>query len=110
MLRLGLEATIDARPVDLVLRAGYSFVPTPVPEQTGLGNAFDASRHGLAAGYRVGFSPTVLPVWFEGALRLDLLAPRTHEKAGLAAERPLGPVVTTHGHVLTWIFGIGVDL
>jgi hypothetical protein len=105
-----MEASIDARPVDLVLRAGYSFVPTPVPEQTGFGNAFDASRHGLAAGYRVGFSPELLPLSFEGALRLDLLAARTHEKAGLAAKEPLGPVVTTHGHVLTWVFGIGMDL
>jgi hypothetical protein len=107
--RLGLEADVHARPVELTLRGGYAFANTPVPEQTGLSNSFDAARHGFALGYRVGFAGHVLPLHFDGALRLDWLAPRTHAKEGSAAG-PLGPTVTTHGTVLTWIFGIGVDL
>jgi long-chain fatty acid transport protein len=108
--RLGVEGTLDARPVEVALRAGYSFVPTPIPEQTGVANAFDSSRHALAAGYRVGFPRRILPLSFEGAVRLDLLADRTHDKVGTAAAGPLGPSVTTHGHALTWVFGLGVEL
>ncbi len=108
--RLGVEVDVAAHPVDLTLRAGYAFVPTPVPEQTGIGNAFDATRHGFALGYRVGFAGHVLPLHFEGALRFDWLAPRTHEKESAQAAEPLGPVVTTHGNVLSWVFGVGVDL
>jgi len=108
--RLGVEGTLDARPVELALRGGYSFVPTPVPEQSGASNTFDAARHALAVGYRVGFPRRRLPLSFEGALRLDLLADRTHEKTGAAAAGALGPSVTTRGHALTWIFGLGVEL
>ena len=108
--RLGLEADVHARPVELTLRGGYAFAATPVPEQTGLSNSFDASRHGFALGYRVGFAGHVLPLHLDGALRLDWLAPRTHEKEGAASLGPLGPTVTTHGTVVTWIFGVGVDL
>jgi hypothetical protein len=108
--RVGIEASLDARPVELALRGGYSFVPTPIPVQTGASNSFDAARHALGLGYRVGFARRVLPLSFEGALRLDLLADRTHDKVGAAAGGPLGPSVTTHGHVLTWIFGLGVEL
>ena len=108
--RLGIEGTIDARVVEVGLRGGYAFVPSPVPEQTGVSNTFDATRHAFGAGYRVGFPRRVLPLSFEGALRVDFLASRTHDKAGPAALGPLGPTVTTQGHVLTWIFGVGVEL
>jgi long-chain fatty acid transport protein len=108
--RLGVELEVAAHPVDLTLRGGYAFVPTPVPEQTGLGNAFDATRHGFALGYRVAFAGHVLPLHFEGALRFDWLAPRTHEKESAEAAESLGPVVTTHGNVVSWVFGVGVDL
>jgi hypothetical protein len=108
--RLGAELEVLTRPIEVLLRGGYALTPTPVPLQTGAGNAFDATRHGFALGYRVGFAGHVLPLHFEGALRLDWLAPRTHEKEGAAAAGALGPVVTTHGSVLTWVFGVGVDL
>ena len=91
-------ATLDAQ-----VRAGYAFVPSVLPEQRGEANALDSARHGLAAGYSVGFTRTGLPLHLDGAFRFDLLAPRTHEKVD-------GTKLRTSGSVVSFVFGARVDL
>ncbi len=51
--RIGVERSAGER---LVLRAGYSFRPTPVPNQVGYTNSLDNHAHqlGLGAGWRLG--------------------------------------------------------
>jgi long-chain fatty acid transport protein len=86
----------------LELRGGYTFVPTPVPEQTGASNVFDNARHGLAAGFSAELPERLLPLRLDLAFRVDLLAPRSHDKGA--------SVVDTGGSLQTFQFGVGVDL
>jgi len=86
-----------------VVRAGYAFVPPALPEQRGAANAFDSARHGLSLGYSLGLPPGGVPLHLDAAFRLDLLVPRTHEKAD-------GSEIRTSGHIQTFVFGARVDL
>jgi hypothetical protein len=107
--RVGVERTFATERFSVTARAGYSFVPTPVPEQRGETNELDADRHALGLGYRVHLSRYV-PLDLDGALRLDFLVPRANHKDGAAAEGPLGPEITPHGTLVTWAFGMRVAL
>lgn len=101
--RLGAAYRFPLRPVTLTARAGYTFVPTPAPEQRGTKNELDATRHGLAAGYSVELPETLLPLRLDGALRFDLVSPRTHVKSE-------GPPLRASGSVTTVLFGAGAKL
>jgi len=101
--RLGATYRFDVAPVMLELRAGYTFVPSPVPEQVGVKNELDAARHGLALGYSLSLPDELVPLRLDAAFRLDLLVPRTHHKAA-------GPAVSTSGSAQTILFGAGVEL
>ncbi len=64
--RVGLEGAFPRfkalkvlGPSQLVLRGGYAFVPTPVPEQTGITNYLDADRHEISFGVGYRLFPTV---------------------------------------------------
>lgn len=107
--RVGVERSFATRALGFSARAGYSYVPTPVPEQRGAGNVFDAARHAFGLGYRVGLARGV-PLELDGALRVDFLVPRANRKEGDAATGPFGPVVTPHGTLLTWTFSARVAL
>ncbi len=93
-------------PATLELRAGYTLAPTPIPEQTGRSNVFDATRHGLAFGYSITLPPALAPLRLDTAFRFDLLAPRRHDKLPEAG----GGSITTHGHTETLLVGAGVEL
>lgn len=76
-MRMGTDFDFDiAQNVKVVDRlgvhigAGYSFVPTPVPEQTGLTNYMDASRHVMALG--VGLELGQIRGVSKGPVRFDL--------------------------------------
>jgi hypothetical protein len=90
-------------PVTLAVRAGYTFAPSPIPEQKGVKNELDAWRHGFALGYSVALPKDCFPIRLDAAYRLDLLAPRTHDKGG-------GSRLTTRGTMQTVVFGAGVNL
>ncbi|HTQ05410.1 MAG TPA: hypothetical protein VMI54_16215 [Polyangiaceae bacterium] len=107
--RLGVERSFETETLGFTARAGYSFVPTPVPEQRGSANELDAARHALGLGYRVHLTRG-LPLELDGALRLDFLVPRTNHKAGDAADGPLGAEVTPHGTLVTWAFSARIAL
>ena len=53
--RVGLELWPLADRGPWVLRAGYAFTPSPVPQSQGFASPVDASTHSLAAGAGVGF-------------------------------------------------------
>ncbi len=107
--RVGVERTFATKALGVSARAGYSYVPTPVPEQRGAENAFDADRHALGVGYRVHLARGV-PLDLDGALRIDFLVPRANRKQGDAADGPLGPTVTPRGTLFTWAFSARVAL
>ncbi|HEY3500025.1 MAG TPA: hypothetical protein VGK73_35290 [Polyangiaceae bacterium] len=106
--RIAAAYRFEPRPVVIELRAGYTFVPTPVPEQTGASNVFDSARHGISAGYSAKLPDGFLPLHFDAAVRLDVLVPRTHEKTAPADGE--APSTTTRGTVSTVLFGAGVEL
>lgn len=103
--RLGASYRFLLRSVALTARAGYAFVPTPVPEQRGSKNELDSSRHGLAAGYSLELPASLLPLRLDAALRLDLVSPRTHVKSD-----PASGSVRAGGSAQTIVFGAGVKL
>jgi hypothetical protein len=107
--RVGVERTFATKALGFTARAGYSYVPTPVPAQRGTENAFDAGRHALGLGYRVHLARG-LPLDLDGALRVDFLVPRANRKRDDAADGPLGPTVTPHGTLFTWAFSARVAL
>jgi long-subunit fatty acid transport protein len=49
-------------------RGGYGFVPTPVPDQTGITNYMDSDRHVVSAGVGLRFFPKSAP----GPINIDL--------------------------------------
>jgi hypothetical protein len=106
--RAGVERTFDAGALQFTARAGYSFVPSPIPEQRGSSNTFDADRHALGLGYSVRLA-RYLPLDLDGAWRFDFLADRTHHKDAVPPG-PLGAEVTTHGKILTWSFAVRLEL
>jgi len=82
----------DAEVVDgVVVRAGYGWRPTPVPDQTSGTNIVDNSTHTLAAGLGVRADlPLVAdkPFWFNVAWQAVMLMPRTAEKT--SSRDPVG--------------------
>jgi len=90
--RLGVELRlVESARRDLDLRAGYSFEPTPVPEQVGESNFIDNDKHTLSAGLglTVRHWTDILPrpVRLDAYGAVTLLAPRSHHKLS-----PVDPV------------------
>jgi hypothetical protein len=89
--------------VNAELRAGYSYVASPLPDETS-DTSLDPERHGFAIGY--GLSPfgARLPLHLDAALRFDWLPARvTHGEAGTSRLR-------ASGSMLTWSLGARVEL
>ncbi len=81
--KLGLEL----RPSEpLVLRAGYRYWPTPVPNQVGRTNYLDASSHHLSLGLGYGLRDPLevfsRPVLLEAALHVIRMHERAVDKGG----------------------------
>ena len=76
--RIGVEGILAHREWDLRPRAGFSFEPSPSPEQTGLHNYLDNDRAIPSLGF--GFRRGVLTV--DAAWQIHLLSNRSHTKAG----------------------------
>lgn len=76
--RLGAAHVIDLDPVELTLRAGYAYEPTPLPEQTGAANRWDSARSVLTAGYAALLLDT--PLTLSAAYQLHVLHARSHRK------------------------------
>lgn len=85
--RLGAEVWLArGETLDVALRAGYAFEPTPAPEQTGETNLLDNDRHIVSAG--IGLRLHELfgqllprPLRVDGYFQAQVLASRTHVKS-----------------------------
>jgi long-subunit fatty acid transport protein len=79
--RIGIEHPLSK---NLVVRAGYAYRPTPIPNQVGRTNYLDASTHLLSAGLGVTFDDPLdvfeRPVTLDFAGQAMLLAPREVDK------------------------------
>jgi len=97
--RVGLEYAFRNGPV---LRAGYGYQPTPVPEQTGASNYLDNDKHVVSTGIGYTFPrlPSWIPIW-KKPLTLDAyfqytqLVTRTYHK-----QPGFGPSLELGGYML----------
>jgi len=100
--RLGVEwlASTSAKR-DYHVRAGYSYEPSPAPDQVGESNFIDNDKHTISAGVGLTlhkFSKVItLPAAFDGYLAWTVLPARTHGK--LSPIDPIGDYRAT-GRVL----------
>ncbi len=105
---LGLPLT---RRVSSQLRAGYAFVPSPIPEQTGASNLLDNARHRFGLGYGLALQKPLLPIDIDCALSLDQLVTRTsHKQPDTPPDNAGAPSLTTRGHVFGLSIGLTVKL
>lgn len=81
---VNVRAAVESEVQDgLVVRGGYGFRPTPVPDQTSATNIVDNTSHTLAIGAGVRADlPLVAerPFWFNVSYQAVLMAPRRGEK------------------------------
>jgi long-subunit fatty acid transport protein len=81
--RIGVERAFEVQDgATLLARGGYSFEPTPAPEQSGDTNYFDNHRSVFSVGYGMEFSDPMPPIGFDGFVQVQWLHARTHEKQG----------------------------
>ncbi len=90
--RIGLEWTAGSSARrDLFLRAGYSFEPSPVPEQVGESNFIDNDKHTVSLGAGLTFRDfskiITLPASLDAYFALTVLAERANRKLS-----PIDPV------------------
>jgi hypothetical protein len=105
---LELELTRAAR---AELRAGYAFVPSPVPSQAGPDNLLDNARHRFGLGYGVTLHDPLPPLGLDAAVTLDQLVPRTSRKAAdVAPENAGAPSLTSSGRSIGLSLGLTVRL
>jgi long-subunit fatty acid transport protein len=86
--RFAAAYALDVDVYTLVLRAGYAFIPTPVPPQRGLTNFGDSNRHIIGVGATFGFvwDWLKLPFEIDAAVQFQRITPRTAVK-----DDPLSP-------------------
>ena len=103
VVRLGLEAQVEAGPVALAPRLGAAWEPTPTPAQSGFHNYLDNDRGILALG--IGASWEFLRL--DLALQWHHLVPRTATKGpDTSPEHPGWPSIRHTGE----IYHAGVEL
>ncbi len=94
---------------DGTLRVGYSYEPSPAPNQTDIGNTFDNARHVFAVGYGVALAAPLVPLHSDFACQLQELVSRTQRKnSGVPSDNPGFPSITTSGFVESCALTLGV--
>lgn len=102
--RVAAEGVLDVAPgVAMKGRAGYSFEPSPAPEQTGKANDFDNHRSVIALGYGVSLARPLPRLDLDLFGQLHVLHDRDHHKAD-------GTVFHTHGTGVVLGATLGVNL
>ena len=106
---IGFGAALSAKlPWDLGADAGYSFIPSPVPDQLHHTNFVDADRHLLGGAlswrFKDPFDLFAKPLSISAGAQWAQMAERRTEKA-LGAADPVGSW-TAGGHTLSVTFGL----
>lgn len=105
---INVRAGVEGKLFDglLVLRGGYAWRPTPVPDQTSGTNIVDNSAHVVAAGAGITFAlPLVAdkPFQLNGSYQAQILQPRVAEKA--SSRDPVGNWTSSGA-----VHNVGLDL
>lgn len=93
--RVGVEHALELdRRVQVRLRGGIGFDPSPAPEQRGRENVFDMHRTRVALGWSAAFAS--LPVSLDGFAQVQVLHERSHDK-DVSTGAPESGSVSTRG-------------
>ncbi|MEM9073413.1 MAG: outer membrane protein transport protein [Myxococcota bacterium] len=108
--RLGIEyQAVDTVALEVDIRLGYAYEPTPFPVQRGITNFVDGDKHTVSFG--LGFALTDLEPTLPGAVHFDIYAnygrvvPRNHNKDSLVDG--VGDY-TAGGHLVA--AGVGIEV
>lgn len=102
---LGLTRTAKVE-----LRAGYAYVPSPLPEQRGPENLLDNARHRLGLGYGLELKAP-LSLGLDFACQLEQLVRRTHHKlADVPGDNPGAPALSSGGSAFSASLGLSLEL
>ena len=93
---IGVERTLAPRPgVDMALRAGFFFEPSPAPTQSSVSNTYDNHRAAVTLGYGVEVGPPSARVDLDLFGQAQALIPRDNVKqGGVPASNPGAPGFT----------------
>ncbi len=109
--RVGVEYAIVLKEgIEMDLRAGYAFEPTPAPRQRREPNLFDEARSTVSLGYGLDVKPPVMAgLSVDFFAQMQVLHGRDHVKdASVGADNPGAPMVATSGFVLAGGTQLGV--
>lgn len=105
---LGVELHLDWEAWLFEPRLGYTFEPSPAPEQTGFHNYLSNDRHIVGSGLGIRYSDFTLDL----AAQVHALTPRSHQKdTELGTEEPLNPgypSISHSGYLFVWAVEMGV--
>ena len=106
--RAGVERTFEpAANVEMAVRGGFFFEPSPAPAQTKTSNIYENARAAFTLGYGVELGPQSARFAIDGFGQAQALIPREHVKEkGVAADNPGAPRAKSGG----WIGAAGVTV
>lgn len=111
--RVSIEHTRRYGRARVALRAGYAFLWSPAPEQTGRQSLLDNNRHLVSAGAGVAWPGAKLPLHVDAWVQAQYLMFRANRKdPGLFLPGEVVPFdeASTRGRILAAGLTIGVDL
>jgi long-chain fatty acid transport protein len=108
--RVGVERSFaPGGSVEMRLRGGFFFEPSPAPAQSKAENLYDNHRAAFTLGYGVELGPRASRVALDFFGQAHALLPRDHVKErGIAASNPGSPSVTTSGAIVAFGATAGV--
>jgi long-chain fatty acid transport protein len=106
--RAGIERAFAPAPnVDMFVRGGFFFEPSPAPQQTKESNIYENARAALTLGYGVELGPPSVRFAIDAFGQAQALIPRDHVKGlGVGSSNPGAPQATSGG----WIGAAGATV
>jgi len=111
--RVSLEHTRRAGNAHLALRAGYAFLWSPAPEETGRQSLLDNDRHLASVGAGLSWPDAAIPLHVDAWFQAQYLVFRANKKDPglfLPGEEIPFDEASTRGHILATGITVGVDL
>ncbi len=111
--RLSIEHTRALGSARLALRAGYAFLWSPAPEQSGRQSLLDNNRQLGSVGAGVAWPDSAVPIRIDGWVQAQYLMFRANRKDPglfLPGEQIPFDEASTRGHILAAGLTVGIDL
>lgn len=109
VVHAGIELHLPWNAWLLEPRLGYTYEPSPAPEQTGFHNYLSNDRHIIGSGLGIGYGDFTLDI----ATQVHALSTRTHQKeASLGTQEPANPgypSISHGGYIVVWSAEMGVQ-